>query len=130
MALAVAPPKKKALVMALVMAVHSELTVTIAASSVVFSSDKVFIDPPSGLMPGEVYTVRIGSTAIKHAQANHYAGLTSGYTISTRALVSFTESPSAGTPAQRYGAGVLVDDTNAVWQFGGHNGSAGSDSNV
>lgn len=109
---------------------YTSPAITIAASSATFSSDKVFIDPPNGLMPGEVYTVRVGATAIKDTQANHYAGLTTGYTISTRAFVSFDESPSAGTPAQRYGAGVLVDETNAVWQFGGHNGSAGSDSNV
>jgi hypothetical protein len=102
---------------------YTSPTVTIPSNSSTFSSTKVFIDPPNGLMPGEVYTVKIGATAFKDVQSNHYLGLTSGYTISTKALVSFSEQTTSSSLPARYGSGGLVDDANNVWQFGGVNAS-------
>merc|ERR1719311_1320822 len=67
-------------------------------------------------------------------QGNAYAGLTTGYTISTKSLLSwslvssdnFDEGAANYFEGERYGAAVAVDATNNLFVVGGHNGTAGS----
>jgi hypothetical protein len=85
-------------------------------------------------MPGEVYGVTIGAGAFTDIQGNAYTGLATGYTISTKANIAFSEVSTGnfdeGTAnyfnGERYAAAAAVDASNNIYVVGGHNGTAGS----
>jgi len=101
---------------------------------VAISGSLVVVHPMIDLMPGEVYGITITSGAFTDIQGNAYAGLTTGYTISTKSLLgwslvssdNFDEGAANYFEGERYGAAVAVDATNNLFVVGGHNGTAGS----
>eukprot|EP00747_Dinoflagellata_sp_TGD_P154236 gnl/TRDRNA2_/TRDRNA2_177480_c1_seq4.p1 gnl/TRDRNA2_/TRDRNA2_177480_c1~~gnl/TRDRNA2_/TRDRNA2_177480_c1_seq4.p1 ORF type:complete len:1607 (-),score=271.05 gnl/TRDRNA2_/TRDRNA2_177480_c1_seq4:140-4501(-) len=102
------------------------------------STSDVFIDEATAvltgsiLMPGEWYKVTVHSGAFMDMAGNAFAGLASGYTISTRASMGFVQVSSGnwgGTDyfdGSRYGSCGLVDSSNALYLVGGINGTAGA----
>merc|ERR1719329_738737 len=104
------------------------------SAEVAISGSLVTISPSTDMMPGEVYGVTIGAGAFTDLQGNAYGGLTSGYTISTKANIAFSEVSTGnfdeGTAnyfnGERYAAAAAVDASNNLYVIGGHNGTAGS----
>jgi len=112
------------------------LSIPSTSSEVAISGSLVVVSPETDLMPGEVYSITIASGAFIDGQGNGYAGLTSGYTISTKPLVAWSlisNDNFDGTGVaynyfggERHGAAVAVSATNEMIVVGGHNGTAGS----
>eukprot|EP00746_Dinoflagellata_sp_MGD_P140420 gnl/MRDRNA2_/MRDRNA2_73673_c0_seq1.p1 gnl/MRDRNA2_/MRDRNA2_73673_c0~~gnl/MRDRNA2_/MRDRNA2_73673_c0_seq1.p1 ORF type:complete len:2528 (+),score=396.81 gnl/MRDRNA2_/MRDRNA2_73673_c0_seq1:280-7584(+) len=99
---------------------------------------QMVVTPAINLLPGESYSVQIDSDAIQDMEGNLFAGLLSGYTISTKSFIRFRKSQPSGKPpgsgffesenddyydGERYGPGVAVDGSNNIWVAGGHNGT-------
>jgi hypothetical protein len=111
-------------------------TLSIDASSdeVAITGSIVPVSPDTDLMPGEVYGITIAAGSFKDLQGNTYAGLTTGYTISTKSLLgwslvssdNFDEGAANYFEGERYGAAAAVDASNNIFVLGGHNGTAGS----
>jgi len=86
----------------------------------------------SALMPGESYRVALHSGAFMDMSGNQFAGLASGYTISTRASMGFAQVSSGNWDAlgyfdgTRYGSCAFVDPANVLYIIGGVNGTAGA----
>jgi hypothetical protein len=116
--------------------VYTSPTLSVDATSpeVAISGSLVVVSPVTDLMPGEVYGITIGAGAFTDVQGNAYAGLATGYTISTKSLISwklvssdnFDEGAANYFEGERYGAAVAVDAANNLLVAGGHNGTAGS----
>lgn len=88
--------------------------------SITFSGSSVMIVPHMDLMPGEVYRVVIDADSFRDRESNSFAGLSSGYTISTSPFLNFRQEPNIGaTP--RLGASVIVDPVNNIYVMGGVN---------
>jgi hypothetical protein len=110
------------------------MSVDATSDEVAISGSLVVVSPVTDLMPGEVYGITIGAGVFTDLQGNSYAGLTTGYTISTYALISWTlvssnnfdEGAANYFEGERYGTAVAVDTTNNLYVVGGHNGTAGS----
>jgi len=115
---------------------YTSPTLSIASTSaeVALSGGLAVVSPTTDLMPGEVYGVTIASGAFTDEQGNAYAGLTTGYTISTKAAITWTmvstgnfdEGAANYFEGERYGMAIAVDAANVLYIVGGHNGTAGS----
>jgi hypothetical protein len=90
------------------------------------------------LLAGEVYSITVSSSAFTDMTSNPYAGLTAGWTISTKRLVDFAEASTtsgewgAGISyftGERYGSAGMVDSTNTIYMIGGVNGTSGAPAN-
>jgi hypothetical protein len=111
-----------------------DMVIAATSDEVAIKGTLVTVSPMIDLMPGEVYGVTIDAGAFTDVQGNAYAGLTTGYTISTFALISWTkisdenfdEGAANYFEGERYGAAVAVDASNNLYVVGGHNGTAGS----
>ena len=83
-------------------------------------------------MPGESYSIALSAGAFMDLSGNAYAGLASGYTISTRALMGFVQVSTGNWDAmdyfdgKRYGSCGFVDPSNVLYLVGGINGTAGA----
>jgi hypothetical protein len=110
------------------------MSIDASSEEVAIAGSIVTVSPDIDLMPGEVYGITIGAGAFKDLQGNTYAGLTTGYTISTKSLLgwslvssdNFDEGAANYFEGERYGAAVAVDSLNNIFVLGGHNGTAGS----
>merc|ERR1719454_2129228 len=76
----------------------------------------------------------MSSGAITDTGGNAFAGITSGYTVSTKPLMNFELVTSDAFKVasvtyftgERYGSAVTVDGKNNIYVVGGHNGTVGS----
>jgi hypothetical protein len=114
------------------------LTPTFGYKTVSISTADVYLDGTtavltcSTLMPGEYYSVTIPSGVFMDTSFNVYAGLSSGYKISTYAGMGFALVSSGNWDAMgyydgsRYGSAALADPNNVLYMIGGSNGTAGA----
>eukprot|EP00929_Paragymnodinium_shiwhaense_P043296 TRINITY_DN22287_c0_g1_i1.p1 TRINITY_DN22287_c0_g1~~TRINITY_DN22287_c0_g1_i1.p1 ORF type:complete len:2761 (+),score=392.65 TRINITY_DN22287_c0_g1_i1:722-8284(+) len=97
----------------------SRTSIVIPARDTSVIAQKVFISPPGGLLPGEVYDISIDANAFMDEQMNPYEG-DSGYMLSTRPAMRFQKISDLNFAGQRrYRSGIIVDSKNDIVIFGG-----------
>jgi hypothetical protein len=112
----------------------SSLEVTIVGSTAI-------VTPNIDWTPGEIYSVKIDAGAFTDLAGNAFAGLTTGWTISTKQLINFrAETPSTAGDnffdnldyfdGSRYAASAVFDSTNNLYVIGGRNGTLGGSSQL
>eukprot|EP00747_Dinoflagellata_sp_TGD_P107306 gnl/TRDRNA2_/TRDRNA2_170098_c1_seq3.p1 gnl/TRDRNA2_/TRDRNA2_170098_c1~~gnl/TRDRNA2_/TRDRNA2_170098_c1_seq3.p1 ORF type:complete len:1155 (-),score=157.59 gnl/TRDRNA2_/TRDRNA2_170098_c1_seq3:85-3441(-) len=113
------------------------LTPIFGHSSIDIPLSNVYIDETKVVLtgqilrPGEAYSITIRGDAFVDLAGNNYPGFWSGYTISTKPLVSFRKMPdrksdmwaiSGQSDGKRYGGCSFVDPTNTIYMIGGASG--------
>jgi hypothetical protein len=111
-----------------------EVVISVTSPEVMLVGSGVMVSTSTELMPGEVYHPKIDAGAFHDVQGNAFAGLLTGYTVSTAPLINFIEAATGlfggGSgdyfDGKRYGASAAVDKDNVIMVLAGHNGTAGS----
>jgi hypothetical protein len=119
------------------------VTLDVTGSDVKAIGSTVVVTPSTNLMPGEVYAVTVSAGGVKDGEGNNYAGLATGYTVSTAPLIRFKQlAPpvasgltagafwgfgtaasvtTVGADGKRFGQAVAVTPDNTVHVVGGKN---------
>merc|ERR1719191_100838 len=111
-------------------------TMDVSSPEVMIVGSNVIISPKEDWTPGEIYSVKIDAGAFTDLAGNAYAGLTTGWTMSTKQLINFRKVPPSTAGANhfdaddyfdgsRYGVSAAFSSTNKLYVLGGRNGTLG-----
>merc|ERR1719424_1944868 len=116
-------------------------TMDVSSPEVTIVGSTAIVTPSIDWTPGEIYSVKIDAGAFTDLAGNAFAGLTTGWTISTKQLINFrAETPSTAGEnffdnvdyfdGSRYAASAVFDSTNNLYVIGGRNGTLGGSSQL
>jgi hypothetical protein len=119
----------------------ADWTMDVSSPEVTIVGSTAIVTPNIDWTPGEVYSVKIDAGAFTDLAGNAFAGLTTGWTISTKQLINFrAETPSTSGEnffdnldyfdGSRYAASAVFDSTNNLYVIGGRNGTLGGSSQL
>merc|ERR1719262_315069 len=118
-----------------------DFKIDVTSPEVAIVGSTVIVTPNTDWTPGEIYTMKIDTGAFTDLAGNPYAGLTTGWTISTIQLLNFRkEAPSTAGEnffdgldyydGSRYGAAAVFDSKNKLFVTSGRNGTLGGASQL
>jgi hypothetical protein len=111
-----------------------DFKIDVTSPEVAIVGSTAIVTPNTDWTPGEIYTMKIDTGAFTDLAGNPYAGLTTGWTISTIQLLNFRkEAPSTSGEnffdgldyydGSRYGAAAVFDSKNKLFVTSGRNGT-------